>query len=153
MLAFISLHSQETKDSRKDWRETPLLGETKKNRFMMAKHDSKSLFGRGLANTIANVLLNQMVVRRHNMSRATALECSPLSRCILKKRKIRGKIGGKRRFWVKPRRTDLWWQNMIQNRCLEEDWRKHFRMSKNEFMKLVDSYRNGSQCSVYMIPV
>ena len=60
-----------------------------------------------LANTIANVLLNQMVVRRHNMARATALECSPLSCCILKKRKIRGKIGGKRRFWVKPRRTDL----------------------------------------------
>ena len=83
-----------------------------------------------LANTIANVLLNQMVVRRHNMARGTVLRCSPLSRCILKKRKIRGK----RRFWVKPGRTDLWWQNMIQNRCLEEDW----RMSKNEFMKLVD---------------
>ena len=90
-----------------------------------------------LANTIANVLLNQMVARRHNMARATALGCSPLSRCILKKRKIRGK----RRFWVKPGRTDLWWQNMIQNRCLEEDWRKNFRMSKNEFMKLVDELR------------
>ena len=101
------------------------------------------------ANTIENVLLNQIVVRRLNMARTTALGCSPLSRCILKKRKIRGK----RRFWVKPGRTDLWWQNMIQNRCLEEDWRKNFRMSKNEFMKLVDSYRNGSQCSVYMIPV
>ena len=56
-----------------------------------------------LANTIANVLLNQIVVRRHNMACATALGCSPLSRCILKKRKIRGK----RRFWVKPGRTDL----------------------------------------------
>ena len=55
-----------------------------------------------LANTIANVLLNQMVVRRHNMARATALGCPPLSRCILKKRKIRGK----RRFWVKPGRTE-----------------------------------------------
>ena len=87
-----------------------------------------------LANTIANVLLNQMVVRRHNMARATALGCSPLSRCILKKRKIRRK----RRFWLKPGRTDLWWQNMLQNRCLEEDWRKDFWMSKNEFMKLVD---------------
>ena len=42
---------------------------------------------------------------------------------------------------------------MNQNRCLEEDWRKNFRMSINEFMKLVASYRNGSQCSVYMIPV
>ena len=30
---------------------------------------------------------------------------------------------------------------MIQNRCLEEDWRKNFRMSKNEFMKLVDELR------------
>ena len=73
-----------------------------------------------LANTIANVLLNQLVVRRHNMARATVLGCSPLSRCILKKRKIRGKC----RFWVKPGRTDSWWQNMIQNRCLEEDWGK-----------------------------
>ena len=35
-----------------------------------------------LANTIANVLLNEMVVRLHNMARATALGCSPLSRCI-----------------------------------------------------------------------
>ena len=57
-----------------------------------------------IANTIANVLLNQMVVRRHNMARATTLGCSSLSRCILKKRKIRGK---RRRFWVKPGRTDL----------------------------------------------
>ena len=86
-----------------------------------------------LANTIANVLLNQMVVRRHNMARATVLGCLPLSRCILKKQKIRVK----RRFLVTPGRTDLWWQNMIQNRCLEEDW----RMSKNEFMKLVDELR------------
>ena len=46
------------------------------------------------------------------MARATALGCSPLSRFILKKRKIRGK----RHFWVKPGRMDLWWQNMIQNR-------------------------------------
>ena len=30
---------------------------------------------------------------------------------------------------------------MIQNHCLEEDWRKNFRMSKNEFMKLVDELR------------
>ena len=67
------------------------------------------------------------------MARATVLGCSPLSRCILKKRKIRWK----RRFWVTPGRTDLWWQNIIQNLCLEEDW----RMSKNKFMKLVDELR------------
>ena len=41
-----------------------------------------------LANTIANLLLYQIVVRRFNMARATALGCSPLSCCILKKRKI-----------------------------------------------------------------
>jgi len=50
MLAFISLHSQETKDSR----ETPLLGETRKNGFIVAKHDSKSLFGRGLEKKLQN---------------------------------------------------------------------------------------------------
>ena len=50
MLAFISLHSQETKDSL----EMPLLGETRKNGFMVAKHDSKSLFGRGLEKKLQN---------------------------------------------------------------------------------------------------
>ena len=50
MLVFISLHSQETKDSR----ETPHLGETRKNGFMVAKHDSKSLFGRGLKKNLQN---------------------------------------------------------------------------------------------------
>ena len=27
---------------------------------------------------------------------------------------------------------------MIQNSCLEEDWKKNFRKSENEFLKLVD---------------
>ena len=56
-----------------------------------------------------------MVVTRHNTARATAL-----GRGIIKKRKIRRK----RRFWVKPGRTDLWWQNMNQNRSLGDDWTK-----------------------------
>ena len=80
-------------------------------------------------------LLNQMVVRRHNMARATVLRC--LSRCISKKRKIRGK----RCFWVKPGRKDFWWQNTIQNCSLEEDWTKNFRLSKNKVVKLVNELR------------
>ena len=35
-------------------RQTPLLGETRKNGFMVAKHDSKSLFGRGLEKKLQN---------------------------------------------------------------------------------------------------
>ena len=34
---------------------------------------------------------------------------------------------------------ELWWQGIIQDRFLEEDWnKKNFRKNQNEFMKLVD---------------
>ena len=95
-----------------------------------------------LANTIANLLLNQIVVRRFNMARTTALGCSPLSCCILKKRKINS------------RQTPLLGETRKNGFMVaKHDSKSLFRMSKNEFMMLVDSYRNGSQCSVYMIPV
>ena len=44
----------------------------------------------------------------------------------------------KKHFWIKPTRTDLWGCNMKEDRCLEEDWKKNFRMSKAKFLKLVE---------------
>ena len=44
----------------------------------------------------------------------------------------------RRSHWIRPGRTDLWWRNMIDGLCLPEEWKKNFRMSKENFMELVD---------------
>ena len=50
-------------------------------------------------------------------------------------------IRKRKRFWIKPGRTDLWWLHMINGLSLAEDWKKNFRMSKDNFLKLVDELR------------
>ena len=34
-----------------------------------------------------------------------------------------------RRFWIRPGRTSLWWDNFFTGQVLEEDWKENFRMS------------------------
>ena len=50
----------------------------------------------------------------------------------------RRKIPQRRRFWVKPGRSDKWWQNMMDRKCVSDEWKKNFRMPKEQFMELVD---------------
>ena len=47
----------------------------------------------------------------------------------------------KRKYWVRPGRTSLWWENFENNIVVAEDWRENFRMSKENFMKLCDKVR------------
>ena len=61
----------------------------------------------------------------------------------------------RKRFWVKPGQTDLWWRNMLEGRCVSEDWQKNFRMPKDKFMELVDELRpfiSPSPNSLYLNP-
>ena len=53
----------------------------------------------------------------------------------------RRKIPQRRRFWVKPGRSDKWWQNMMDGKCVSDEWKKNFRMPKEQFMELVDELR------------
>ena len=53
----------------------------------------------------------------------------------------RRKIPQRRRFWVKPGRSDKWWQNMIDRKFVSDEWKKNFRMPKEQFMELVDELR------------
>ena len=39
---------------------------------------------------------------------------------------------------VKPGRTDAWWQNLINDRLPPKEWKKNLRLTKADFMKLVD---------------
>ena len=47
----------------------------------------------------------------------------------------------KRRFWIRPGRTDGWWQNFVDNVVVPEEWRENFRMSKNSFLLLCNKLR------------
>ena len=47
----------------------------------------------------------------------------------------------KHRFWIRPGRTNAWWNNVISDRVIAEEWRENFRMSKTSFTKLCDELR------------
>lgn len=44
----------------------------------------------------------------------------------------------KRRWWVAPGRTESWWIQMISGEAPPEEWKKNFRMSREDFSKLCD---------------
>ena len=47
-------------------------------------------------------------------------------------------IRRKRCTWVKPGRTDQWWQNLESGVAPEEEWKINFRMPRKDFLELVD---------------
>ena len=47
----------------------------------------------------------------------------------------------KRSRWVNQGRTDAWWSNMINEISPLEDWKKNFRMSKDQFIELCEELR------------
>ena len=50
-----------------------------------------------------------------------------------------------RRFWVRPGRTQVWWQNFLNNIVVDEEWKENFRMTKNTFMELCEELRGHLQ--------
>ena len=46
-----------------------------------------------------------------------------------------------RRFWVRPGRTCLWWENFLNGVVLEEEWKENFRMSRINFYNLAGLLR------------
>lgn len=47
----------------------------------------------------------------------------------------------KRRWWVAPGRTDNWWIRMTSGEAPPEEWNKNFRMSRENFMEIVNELR------------
>ena len=92
-----------------------------------------------LSNSFTNLMLSKLVSRRNDLARLSVLENSAITHCHHKSFKKRPRK--KKRFWIKPGPTDLWWRNMKEDRSLEEDWKMNFRMSKAVFVKLVDELR------------
>ena len=50
-----------------------------------------------------------------------------------------------RRFWVRPGRTQVWWQNFLNNIVVDEEWKENFIMTKNTFMELCEELRGHLQ--------
>ena len=46
-----------------------------------------------------------------------------------------------RRFWIKPGRTQSWWDSFSNNIVPPEEWRDNFRMSRASFFSLCDTLR------------
>ena len=92
-----------------------------------------------LSNSFMNLMLSKLISRRNNQACLSVLENSAITRCRHTSFKKRPRK--KKRFWIKPGRTNLWWRNMKEDKCLEEDCKKNFRMSKVVFLKLVDELR------------
>lgn len=53
-----------------------------------------------------------------------------------------GRKGTRRRFWVRPGRTSIWWDNIIRGLTVNEEWKENFRMSKSSFYKLCNELRS-----------
>ena len=45
-----------------------------------------------------------------------------------------------RRFWVRPGRTAAWWQNFVDGKVIDEEWRENFRMDKIKTLSTVLLY-------------
>ena len=43
-----------------------------------------------------------------------------------------------KRFWTRPGRTGIWWQNFLDNVVILEEWIENFRLSKETFIELCD---------------
>lgn len=46
-----------------------------------------------------------------------------------------------RRFWIRPGRTSLWWDNFLNGVVQEEEWKENFRMSRVSFFNLANLLR------------
>lgn len=47
----------------------------------------------------------------------------------------------RRRFWIRPGRTALWWDNFVSGLVVPEEWRENFRMSQSSLLSLAEMLR------------
>lgn len=84
--------------------------------------------------TSAAYLLLLGIYKRRRKYRQTALLSSLVGKA---KRRVRQR----RRMWIRPGRSKIWWENFINDKVVNEEWKENFRMSKPNFMKLCNLLR------------
>ena len=92
-----------------------------------------------IENIVLQVVLNCAAFReRRRRCIGQLLHSNTFPRNSVFKSRIQRK---KRKHWVRPGRTSLWWDNFIKGAVVAEEWRRNFRMSKESFTKLCELIR------------
>ena len=66
---------------------------------------------------------------------------------ILRRKTILKSLGphtkktGNHRFWKRPGTTNAWWENVINDKVIAEEWRENFGMAKASFIQLCNELR------------
>ena len=82
------------------------------------------------------------IVYQARRRRGTSLLVSGNCSCaICDKTRKRRQSNPKRKYWIRPGRTSLWWDNFVSSMTVAEEWRENFRMSRESFMNLCDPLR------------
>ena len=61
--------------------------------------------------------------------------------CFVTRRCRHQSLRRPRRFWIKPGRTSLWWENFVNDVVPSEEWKDNLRMSRSSFFCLCNQLR------------
>ena len=86
------------------------------------------------------LLLMQLITKLHFARRKRILHYLTSSDSKVSKRRRRKSMKS-RRFWVRPGRSSLWWDNFLSGIVIDAEWKENFRMSKNSFQHLCNELR------------
>lgn len=122
-----------------------LQEETVKNRFRQSAMNkplgqSKDGIAALVALLCSLILASQLMYHLMNLQSTFYYRGRQILAQILTSSKRIGRIGTRRqwrprRFWVRPGRTCIWWDNFLDD-VMPEEWKENFRMCKENFLKL-----------------
>ena len=52
--------------------------------------------------------------------------------------KVSNRKGHPKSCWIRTGRTEVWWDNLMNDVMVSQEWKENFRMSKENFLKLCD---------------
>ena len=87
-------------------------------------------------------ILISMLIKRRKLRRALSVAHFRLT--SINKRKIKRKSSN-RKYWIRPGRTGLWFNNFLDDKVAEEEWLENFRMRKQCFYTLCNLLENDLQ--------
>ena len=76
--------------------------------------------------------LTQLIIRRRISANNLVNEILKSNWNKEKKRRAKKLV----RYWIRPGRSSLWWDNFANGRVVQEEWIENFRMTKESFIIL-----------------
>ena len=56
-------------------------------------------------------------------------------------RRVRSRHAQDRTYWVRPGRTNIWWENFVKGVVIQREWKENFSMHQDTFFKLCSELR------------